>query len=251
MFRLNCLILFFVMLISSTAFAQVEDGAKLLNQSDLQQLNSKIEQIERKHGIQIGIVTEKTIQNQSPELAANSLLKSKFNGGSNGNIVLLIVMDTRKWQISTDSKMDQKITNEYGLPYIENNFLSKLSGQDYSGAFNAYVNDVDELLSYYQQNGEAYDPSKGFNPMAAVTALVISIFIGVMIRSSLIASMSNVRPAVEASEYLDKSSVQLTENRDTFLYMNVRRQPKNRGGSGGSHGGGGSSGGGGGRGGSF
>ena len=75
------------------------------------------------------------------------------------------------------------------------------------------------------------------------TGDVISSIIAGMYRSSLIASMSNVRPAVEASEYLDKNNIQIIENRDNFLYMNVRRQPKSRGG-GSSGGGGGSSGGG-------
>ena len=60
--------------------------------------------------------------------------------------------------------------------------------------------------------------------------------------------MSNVRPALEASEYLDKNNVKITERRDTFLYMNVSRQPKSRGSG---HGGGGGGNSGGGHGGSF
>ena len=69
-----------------------------------------------------------------------------------------------------------------------------------------------------------------------------------MFRSSLIASMSNVRPAIEASEYLDKNSVNINESRDTFLYMNVQRRAKS---SSRSSGGRSSGGGGGSRGGSF
>ena len=224
------------------------DGASLLNNTEAQQLSSKIKKLESKYGVQIAIVTAPTIQNQDPAKVADVLLKSNFNSGKNGNIVLLISMDTREWHISTDMAMNQMITDYAGLPYIENNFLSKLSGGDYSGALNSYVDSIDELLGYYQQNKTPYDPSTGFNPMAAIAAVVISIFIATMIRSSLIASMSNVRPAVEASEYLDKGSLQITENRDTFLYMNVQRRPKSSGGGG--RNGGGSSGGGG-RGGSF
>ena len=234
----------------SQSVESLTDGASLLSSSELQQLNSKIKNVESKHGVQIAIVTTPTIQNQNPAKVADMLLNSTFNKGRNGNIVLLISMDTREWHISTDPTMSIKITNEAGLPYIENAFLSKLSGGDYSGAFNSYVDTIDQLLDYYLQNQAPYDPSVGFNPMAAIAAVVISIFIGVMIRSSLIASMSNVRPAIEASEYLDKNTLQLTENRDTFLYMNVQRRPKNHGG-GGHNSGGGSSGGGGGRGGSF
>ena len=234
----------------TNAIESLNDEALLLSSAEAQQLSSKIKRIESKYGIQIAIVTKSTIQNKDPVREAESLLNSNFNSGRNGNIVLLIAMDSRKWHISTDMAMSQMITDRAGLPYIENNFLSKLSDGDYSGALNSYVDSVDELLGYYLQNEEPYDPSTGFNPMAAITAVIISIFIGTMIRSSLIASMSNVRPAIEASEYLDKNTLQLTENRDTFLYMNVQRRHKNSGG-GSRNSGGSGSGGGGGRGGSF
>ena len=227
----------------------LNDGASLLKSTEAQQLNSKIKKLESKYGVKIAIVTTPTIQNQEPARVADLLLSSNFNTGRNGNIILLISMDTREWHIATDAAMSQMITNSAGLPYIENAFLSKLSDGNYSGALNSYVDSVDELLGYYLQNEVPYDPSTGFNPMAAIAAVVISIFIGTMIRSSLIASMSNVRPAIEASEYLDKNSLQLTENRDTFLYMNVQRRPKSHGGGG--HNSGGNSSGGGGRGGSF
>ena len=232
------------------AVESLTDGASLLKSTEAQQLSSKIKKLESKYGVQIAIVTTPTIQNQDPAKVADLLLNSNFNTGRNGNILLLISMDTREWYISTDSAMNQMITTGSGIAYIENAFLSKLSSGDYPGALNSYVDSVDELLGYYLQNEAPYDPSVGFNPMAAIAAVVISIFIGTMIRSSLIASMSNVRPAIEASEYLDKSTLQLTENRDTFLYMNVQRRPKNHGGGGRNSGGGGSSGGGG-RGGSF
>lgn len=246
MLRLNVLIFILAMFISPTTFAAIEDGANLMNRVELQQLNGKIQQIERKHGVKINIVTAQTIQNQSPARVANAILNADVNGGGNGNIVLLIVMDNREWQIATDSQMKSRITDSYGIPYLEDQFVSRLSNQDYNGAFSGYVDSIDSLLTYYEQNDEPYNPAEGFNPLAAIAAVVISVFIGGMIRSSLIASMSNVQPAIEASEYLDKNSIQLTENRDTFLYMNVQRQQKSRGGGGSSPGGGGGHSGGGG-----
>ncbi|MBR1396682.1 MAG: TPM domain-containing protein [Selenomonadaceae bacterium] len=234
----------------SQSVAAVTDGASLLTQADLQQLASKIQRVEQKHGIQIGIVTQNTIQNQNPAAVADRLRSTAFTGGTNGNIVLLIVMDNREWHISTDSAMRSRITNEAGLPYVQDQFLSKLSSQDYAGALNSYVDSVDTLMTYYEQEGQPYDPSSGFSPMAAMTAVIVSIFIGIMFRSSLIASMSNVRPAIEASEYLVQNSVRLTENRDTLLFMNVQRQPKRKSSGGGGRSSGGS-GGGGGRGGHF
>ena len=83
--------------------------------------------------------------------------------------------------------------------------------------------------------------------MAAGLAVVISIVIGFIVRSSLIGKMSNIHSAMAAIDYLKKNTVKLKENRDTFLFMNVQRRPKggNRRSSGGGHGGGGHGGGGG------
>jgi len=218
----------------------VNDGASLLNESQLKQLKSKISQIENRHAVKIGIVTTKDLKGQEPSYAAESLLKSNFNTGRNGNIVLLVDMGNRKYHVATDAQMSNIITDEGGLPYLEDNFVSKLSEQNYEGAFNSFAEGVDHCLGYYEQNEEPYDPSSGFDPIAAAISVIFSIFIGVIIRSSMIDAMSNVKPAIEASEYLDKDNIQITENRDNFLYMNVSRQSKSRGGgSGGSSGGGG------------
>ena len=147
-------------------------------------------------------------------------------------------MDNRQWSIASTNELKHKIG---GFSSIENAVVSKLSDNDYAGAFDNFVSATDKQLAYYEQNGQPADTG-GFNPVAAMIAIVVAIFIGVMYRSSLIASMSNVRPAIEASEYLVKNSIKLIENRDTFLYMNVQRQPKRSGG--GRSGGGGGQGGG-------
>ena len=225
----------------------VTDKASILSKTEIQQLTSKIQSVEQKHGVQLGVVIQSTLNGQSPSKAANALLKSNFSGGQNGGMVLLIAMDSRDWHISFNTPMSERITDNGGFPYLQNRVVALLSDGDFNGAFNKYVDTVDSLLTYYEQNGQPYDPSAEFNPMALAAAIVISIFIGVMIRSSLIDSMSNVRHAVEASAYLVQNSVRLTENQDTFLFMNVVRSPKRRDsssshdsdGDGDSHGGGG------------
>ena len=67
----------------------VTDEARLLDQAQLQELNSKIKRIEQKHGIKIGVVTERSIHGQSIDQTADSLLRSKFNsGGIHANGIL-------------------------------------------------------------------------------------------------------------------------------------------------------------------
>ena len=257
---LTSLIFLICLMFSTSAFASVTDEAKLLTGSELSQLNSKIQQIEHKHGIKFNIVTQHELQGPDVKSVANGLLRRMVEGpqsGANGNIVFLIALDVRKWQIAADMNIEDKIYDSNGhAAFNEKAFVSKFSQGDYFGGFSTYIDSIDKALDDYSRTGQVYgnanfdanEEDKGFDVLAAMISVVAAIIIAIMYRSSLIASMSNVRPAIEASEYLDKSSVKLTENRDTFLYMNVQRQAKSRGG--GSHGGGGS-GGGGGHGGSF
>ena len=57
---------------------------------------------------------------------------------------------------------------------------------------------------------------------------VITVLGWFLCRSILIGQMSNVHTASGADEYLDRNSIELTEQTDTYLYTNVSRRPKNK-----------------------
>ena len=225
----------------------VEDNSQLLNQNEISALEQKIRSIESKHGIRIGIQTFKSLPGDL-ESTANRILDQQYAGGMNGSILLLIDMGSRNWRISTDSTMRDRISSNDGVNFLSQKFVSSLSGGDYFNAFSSFVDGVDTLLTYYEQNDSAYTEEEGiFNPMAAGFSGIFSLIFGGMYKSSLKASMSNVNPARGASSYFIQNSLRLTENRDSFLFRNVKRQPKsqgsssNSGGNSGSHGGGGGS----------
>ena len=131
-------------------------------------------------------------------------------------------------------------------------FLEELSAGNYFNACSRYIDGVEKSLAYYENNGVAYDSSDEFDIMALMIAVVVALICGFMFRSMLIGSMSNVRPAVEAGEYLDRNSVDINEKKDRYLFTNTSRRRKGKSGSGGgSSGGRGGGGGHGGSGGSF
>ena len=241
-----------ILSVSQVAFAALQpvtDKVGLLKDTEIELLNQKIHNVEQKHKIKIGVAFVKSIGASDMITASDDFLDQNFNNGKNGGIILLVAMDRRKYEMSTDSRMLERITDSDGIPFLKDKFQSNLSANDYYGAVNNFVDGVDELMTHYETNGVAYGQRKPgeFDPMAAGLAFVVSIFVGVMVRSSLIGSMSNIRHAMEAIDYLKKNSVKITENRDTFLFMNVKRRPKssssNSGGGGhsGGHGGGGGS----------
>ena len=227
--------------------SSVVDTAKIFNKSQIQTLTAKIQQLEQKHKIRIGVNFLKTVGNRDLNAVANERLKKNYGDGANGGILLLVTMEPRNWNITLDTKLSQRILSYSDVAYYNEDFYNKLHNNDFFGATNVYLDSVDALLNYYEKNGTPYDRSQEFNPMALGMAILIAIVLGFAIRSWLIGSMSNVKFAREATDYLKRESIQLTEQRDTYLYTNVSRRPKSRNSnsSGGRNsGGGGSSGGG-------
>ena len=216
----------------------VTDKAGLLKATEIKLLNKKIREVEQAHKIKIGVAFVKTLDGQDIIPASEDLLDNNFANGKNGGIVLLTDMESRKYEMATDSRMLNIITDSDGIPFLKDKFQSDLREGNYYDAANNFVGGVDELMTYYETNGIAYGQRKPgeIDPMAATVAFGVAIFLGVMIRSMLIGSMSNVHRAKLATDYLKKNSVKFLESRDTFLFMNVQRKP--RGGGGGSRSGG-------------
>ena len=234
---------------SAAKIESVTDNAGLLKPTEIELLNQRIHNIEQAHKIKIGVAFVKNVRGDMVT-ASNDFLDKNFANGMNGGIVLLVDMKNHKYEMSTDRRMVERITDYDGIACLKDKFQSDLSAGNYYSAVNNFVDGVDELLTYYETKGVAYGqraPGE-IDPIAAAVAVVTAIILGVFIRSALIGSMSNIRHAMTAIDYLQKNTVKLNEARDTFLFMNVQRRPKSSGGGrrgGGGHGGGGHGGGGG------
>ena len=197
--------------------SSLADGAQLLKGSERIAVLNELGNIERKYGVRLAVVTVKTTNKVKIGDYANQLLDSTYTDGKNGNMVLVLAMDTRDYYVATDKAMRQRISDKGSLPVLEEKFAE---------AFKAYALESGELLAYYEANGKAYDPHDAFSWTALLIALALGIGGGFLIRRYLISTMSNVAPALAASAYLDENSFDLTEKEDTFLFMNVSRVAK-------------------------
>ena len=204
------------------------DEAGLLQKAEKTQVTNALKAVENAHHVRIAVVTVKSTNGMKAGKFANQLLDKGYTDGTQGNMVLLLAMDTRDWYISTDNKMRAKITDENGINALSENFLSSLKSGNYAEAFKAYASKSDELLTYYEKKGEAYDPNAGFQVIPFGIALILAIAGGMGYRSHLISQMSNVMPAKTATAYLDEGSFRLSRESDTFLFMNVVRKRKER-----------------------
>ena len=240
---LIALILLISFFSTANAAQSVTDKAGVLKDTEIELLNQKIHAVEQTHKIKIGVAFVKSVGGRDMVTASDDMLYQNFANGKNGGIVLLVDMGNRKYEMATDTRMVEQITDSNGIPFLKDKFTSDLSAGNYYGAVNNFADGVDELMTYYETNGVAYGQRKPgeIDPMAVGLAVIIAIFLGVMIRSILIGLMSNVHHATAASDYLKKNSVKIFDNHDTFLFMTVKRRPKSSGrsSSGGGHRGGG------------
>jgi len=224
------------------------DGAALVKPVDKTNLLSNLRQIETKHGIRCAVLTVKTTQGMNIRDYAQSVQDQYFADAPKGSILMVISMDNRKWHITTDSTMRTKIIDDVVTGDLKNAFLNDLKKGRYAAAFNNYGRKVDELMTYYEKNGEAYDPSKEFSFGAAGIAGLLSILFGGGVKKSMVASMSNVTNAVSAGQYLKRDTFNLMHSNDRYLYTHTTVVPKAKsnggssssGGTGGHGGGGGS-----------
>ena len=229
----------------SSAASSLVDNADLLSPRQEREVLQVLEQVEKAHNVRVAVVTMPTIGNSSTAAFADKLVDDVYNNGANGNMVLLQVIDQRKWYISTDSKLKSITGSNDAVNYMSNAFVPYLSKGDYPNAYKVYATKANDLLAYYAQNGKPIKKEKPFpNEPALVFALFGAFIFTKSVRKSLIDSMSNVNAAVAADAYLDERSFELKDSNDTYMYSNVVAVPRTRGnghhgGGSGGHGGGG------------
>ena len=243
----NIFTLLAALLMSNVALAasSLVDNADLLSPRQEREVLQVLEQVEKAHNVRVAVVTMPTIGNSSTAAFADKLVDDVYNNGANGNMVLLQVIDQRKWYISTDSKLKSITGSNDAVNYMSNAFVPYLSKGDYPNAYKVYATKANDLLAYYVQNGKPIKKEKPFpNEPALVFALFGAFIFTKSVRKSLIDSMSNVNAAVAADAYLDERSFELKDSNDTYMYSNVVAVPRPRGnghhgGGSGGHGGGG------------
>ena len=205
---------------------RVIDEADILTDSEEKELDAKIATIEQSHKVRILIGTMQDTGGATLGKVANNVVDQI--PGENGTIVLLLSMKERDWYISTDNKMRVRITDGKGIEYLSGEFLPELKEGKYAAAFTTFAATTDEMLTYYEKEGEPYDPANALNLMALGIALACALILGGTIYYVLYEYESNVTFAAEADAYLNHDSFRLTQDEDNFLYTTVTRRAKEK-----------------------
>lgn len=231
------------MTIQSTA--SVLDYANIMTPQEKAELEQTIAAVNEKHGVKVLVHTAKRINGGTIRDYARSVVDNALQ--NQRAVICVITMNDRQYYIAANRSMKEyAISQEYGIDSIQEALVPHLKKNNFAKGIFAYVGQVDSLLTFAKENGHAQTGKEGFNTEAALGAFVVACIIAWSVRSSMIAAMSNVRPASEASEYLLRDTFDLKDKKDTYLYTHTTVVPKSKSSSGGgSDGGSGGSGGGG------
>ena len=229
--------------------SRVEDYADLLDPAAENQVREKLDELSEKLQFDIVVVTTNSTGGKSSQAYADDFYD--YNGYGWGDnydgVLLLINMEYREWHISTTGYGMQAVTNSE-IDYIGDAVVDYLSWGDYELAFTEFA---DLIADEVKEERDSEHIDLGEVIVRIVIALVIGMVLAFIPVSIMKKQMNNVQVRQEASDYMKRNQVRMTQQKDLFLYSNISRRLKpqdsgNRSGGGGhigssgrSHGGGG------------
>ena len=224
------------------------DDADLLSDYEEDMVLNVLNEASEKLNFDIVVVTTNSTDGKTAMAYADDYFD--YNGYGMGDdydgALLLVNMGAREWHISTTGYGIEALSDN-DLDYIGENVVNYLSYGYYSDAFLVFANLVnDEVME--EKDADTLD--SGEIIMRLGIALVVGgglAFIPVTVMKK---KLDNVNARKEASDYVRRDKIMMTEQRDMYLYhtMHRRAKPKDsgsrsggssvhRGSSGRSHGG--------------
>ena len=226
-----CMIFTVMLPVSASEYYPLFDEPDLLTDSEESELIAKLENICSQKQMEVVVAAFETIGDATPmEYADDFYDYNGYGYGENRDgLILIIVMDTSDWWISTRGEAIRTFTDA-GIDYIGEEIVPYLSAGDYYGAFNRFAEQCVVFID--QANaGDPYDthnlPKESFNAgMAIVIALVIGFIIGKIYTGNLKGQLKTVQAQRAAANYVKDGSMNVTSSRDFFLYRNVTKTAK-------------------------
>ena len=209
----------------------VWDEAELLNETEVAQLNSKLESISKKYKAEIRVVTLSSMDGGDIDEFLEYLYdESGFGYGENHDGVLLVVcMDPQEYRILSNGFAGEAITSG-DIDAIGEAFKSDLSDGNYADAFDTFADKCEYYLDGHI-NGFPFNTGKN---------LLIFLGIGLVVALSVTGVWKNqlksVRKQSAANAYVKAGTMQITQSGDFFMYRNVTKTQKQSSSSSGSSG---------------
>ena len=211
------------LLIACPALAEnrVIDRAEALTSADKQMLEETISLIQQKHSFDVVLLTETSIGGAVPRVYAADFYEAGgygFGENHDGIILLLVLgggVGNRDYTMVNTGRAI-KIFNESAMDDLEEAILPYLRMSNYSSAFSAFVNGVDQRLAAYVPSARALRVL----PFTLLGGLVVGLIVSFILKYQ----MKTVRRQINATSYIREGSFDLSRANDLYLYTTTTRR---------------------------
>lgn len=199
------------------------DAGGFLTQAQRDELLALLQHKEQAYGVRLGVVSVEPIAGGilDNELG-KALLQTGYTNGKNGGMVLLLVRtasdESAYSYVATNAKIGALVSAD-GKYRIKEAVSKKVKAGDYPGAVAVYIEEVDKLLAYYQEEGEPWDKGVEFSYEALIIAMMLAAIPTWIVAGGYKDSMSNVSQKVEADSYVKNFAIE--HSKDIFLRREV------------------------------
>ncbi len=224
---------------AADAPARLLDEADLLTDGEEAVLLTQLDEISVRQGMDVVIVTVSETGDRTVVAYADDTYD--YSGYAADGILLLISVDAREWAISTAGYGITAFTDA-GLDYLSGQIGGAMSAGEWNTAFLTFADLCDGFITQ-ARSGAPYDvgnlPGDGvkkpFNPLlTGIVSLVIGFAIAFFRMNRWKNQLLSVQKEAAAASYVKEGSMQLTEQRDRFLFRHVDRHEKSTSNAGGS-----------------
>lgn len=206
---------------------RLADNADLLASVEETELLSLLDEISNRQQVDIAVVTTDTLDGKAIGEYADDYYD--VNGYRADGVLLLVDMSNRDWYISTSGFGITAVTDA-GREYMSEKFLSDLGAGNYAAAFTSYAELCDDFITQ-AKTGAPYDAGNlPKEPFAVLRNLLIALAVGfivaLIITGIMKGKLKSVHSQSAAGSYIKSGSMQVTVNRELFLYTRVERRKK-------------------------
>ena len=211
-------------------YYRLNDIAEVLTEDEDNELEASLEELSVRQNFDVTIATIDSLEDEgytSMEEYADDLYDyCEFGYGADRDGVLLLVsIGDRKWHISTCGYGITAFTDA-GIQYLGEQMTPDMADGDYAAAFRTFVQWSDTYIDAARE-GHPYDvnnlPREPLSLMYLFLALGIGLVLAWVIVGVMKSRLRSVAFQENAASYVREGSMNLTNQRELFLYRDVHR----------------------------
>lgn len=211
-------------------YYRMNDSANVLTEDEDNELEDALEELSLRQNFDVVIATIESLESvdyDSMEEYADDLYDfCQFGYGADRDGVLLLVsVGDRKWHISTCGYGITAFTDA-GIQYLGEQMTPDMADGDYAAAFRTFVQWSDAYIDA-ARSGRPYDvknlPREPLSLMYLFLAVGIGLVLAWVVVSVMKSRLRSVAFQENAASYVREGSMNLTNQRELFLYRDVHR----------------------------